>query len=929
MPVTTWQFPGTMIGNRTISGSDADWTNPDNAKVDDLNDASVSLSTSQQSSGLAASNFDFSEILPGAIITGIEIRVGDFEHTSAGPRAWAVVRLILADGSDGTENKAVQLQLVGGADQTDEAGHSSDAWGETLTLDDVNDADFGFFVGVDTGGTALDTDVNFMQMRIHYTGTEVTQWKFPGTTIGNRAISGSSVNWANPNDAQADDGATADAGPLASTEYSAGLTGTNYSWADDIPAGARIDGIEIRVGDYILDTSPGSCRNLHLIFPLNATGVQNRNTDLPDFTTSLQTNEVGGAQDLWGETTISWDDVHLLNFGFYIGVESAAAGTDFEIDFLQMRIYFTEAQNTGWQFPDSAAGARGITGGDFNWSNPNFIKLDDNNAATCLTTTGPEESNGLAANNFDFSAIPVGATISGVEIRIDKFVESTGDMVWDVLRLIDSDNSDAADNRNSELAVPSGVNQTNEVGGWNEHWGQGFTRADVQDADFGFFVGVSTADTTAGLIVNNMQMRVFYHTTQTPLPFLLASEAGNYGNKGPFLIGDWIYALTSLTAPLRMQMQRAPATDPGFGFVILDAANEPTNTTTTSWSAIPFGNTIHILNGAFGDVTEMEFDTATQTWIDSGTLIVDAGTDTAHRSMIDLQVRTDGELIATYNGEIERVHGGDKERVYVMHKTGSPLTWTINVALDVGGDIHYGDAILTKSPNTNGMHCFWQRQTNTADPPTTWLDAQARTFLSDNTLATLATGSADTNEAMLGAVQGVSWDNTEDSPDDQMTIWMAAQLNASTSCTVRFLGSQNNIDVITGIGSSTGDFNEPFVHATVLHPAIAIDTWPNLEGTSEDIYALWSGGGTQGGDEDLYFSASFDNGVTWTTPEELINNFTITEITGSIFQRGFDVVFAYVYDQNDEQFYGEKILRRLHKNAALLEPAPKIGMRYY
>jgi hypothetical protein len=738
----------------------------------------------------------------------------------------------------------------------------------------------------------------------------VTAWKFPGTTIGNRILAGSTLNWANPNDAQADDGATADAGPLASTEYSAGLTATNFSFDNDIPAGARIDGIEIRVGDYILDTSPASFRNLHLIHPLNSTGIQNRNTDLPDFTTSLQTNDVGGATDLWGETTISWDDVHLLNFGFFIGVESAAAGTDFEVDFLQMRVHWTEAISTGWKFPGSAAGARTVGGSDVNWSNANNVKLDDGNKATANPASG-ESTSGLAANNFDFSVIPAGATISGVEVRVGDHEFPAATPVWDNCRLIDSDNSDAADNKAGDLSISGGTEQTDDVGGWNVHWGQGFTRADVQDADFGFFVSM-TAGGPGGLQqVDFMQMRVFYHTTQTPLPILLQSDAGNGGNKGPFLIGDWIYAIVRINSGLHMQMRRAPATDPGFGFVILDAANEPTGVPTSVWSAIPFGNTIHILNANVGDIFEMEFDTATQTWTDSGTLVVDAGGDTAHRSQVDLQVRDDGDLVGTYNGETERIHGGDKERTYIMYKDGSPPTWTVGIDPDSHGDIHYGDIILTKSPNSDNMHCFWQRQTDTADPPTSWATSAARTFRSNNLLAALEVGTVDTNEAMLGAVQGVSWDNQEDSPDDQMTIWIGAQLNASDSNVVRFLGSQDDTDRITGIGSSQSGFNDPFVGAN-LRGVIAIDTWPDPSSSpsiTEDIYVLWSGGGTQGGDEDLYFAFSDDNGVTWSSPEELINNFVISEITGSIYQRpNGDVVFGYVYDQNNTQKYGEKIL---------------------
>ncbi len=79
MSDTGFIFPGTMVGNRTIAGSDVDWTSPDNAKADDTSVASANIGPGDESSGLAASNFDFTSIPDSARIDGIEIRVGDYD----------------------------------------------------------------------------------------------------------------------------------------------------------------------------------------------------------------------------------------------------------------------------------------------------------------------------------------------------------------------------------------------------------------------------------------------------------------------------------------------------------------------------------------------------------------------------------------------------------------------------------------------------------------------------------------------------------------------------------------------------------------------------------------------------------------------------------------------------------------------------------
>lgn len=738
---------------------------------------------------------------------------------------------------------------------------------------------------------------------------QVTAYLSGTVFTGNRTIAGSDVDWTDPANAQDADAIRARCNnPDGTTRQSSGLAVQGFDFASAIPVGATIVGIQCRVGSYLnvtggLITTFEVCK---LIRPDNSDGTGDRTSELFTWSATPNTTFTDFEDDLWGDT---WTRADVLDpqFGFFVGIEMQNAN-DRDIDYLQIRIFY-DPLNTGWKFPGTMAGNRSSTGGTLAWSNPDNAKADDGSTASVVLGTG--HSLGLAATNFDFSVIPAGATIDGVEIRFGDYDSNSNNCATRDCRLILPDDSDGIDERASELPEPTTTLATNDVGGFNNHWLQGFTRADVQDVDFGFFVAIGRITANPFINVDFMQMRVFYHVGQTALPVLVQPDRGGYGNNPPHLIGDWIYTCVRILSGLNMQMQKAPVTDPGGGFMVLDSAGQPTGVSSTCWSSVVAGTDIHILNTNVGDVNEFIFDTITETWTDNGTLIVDAGADTANRSMVDLHARDDGELVACYNGETERIHGGDKERVYVMYKDGSPPTWTVGVSLDVGGDIHYGDVILTKSPNTNGMHVFWQRQTNTADPPTTWLDSQARTFRADKTLATLATGSQDTNLAMLGAVDSVSWDNTEDSPDDQMTIWIGARDISSQTDFVRFLGSQDNTDRITGIGSSISGFNDPSVRAGTLNAIMCIDSWPDESVSppvTEDIYVLWAGGGVQGVDRDLYSAFSVDNGVTWSSPVEEIDATTINFISGRIYLREGDVVFGYLYDVLDEQWYGEKVL---------------------
>jgi len=168
MADTGFLFPGTTAGDRTITGGDSNWLNSGNITADDTSNATWEPSGLQQSNGLAASNFDFSSIPAGSTIDGIEIRAGDFKASVDSP-AWDVLRLILADDSDGTENKNGELIAWTGSDQTDEAGGSSDLWSETIGLSDVQDVDWGFFVGGSGDGFGSLLEIDFLQMKVYFT----------------------------------------------------------------------------------------------------------------------------------------------------------------------------------------------------------------------------------------------------------------------------------------------------------------------------------------------------------------------------------------------------------------------------------------------------------------------------------------------------------------------------------------------------------------------------------------------------------------------------------------------------------------------------------------------------------------------------------------------------------------------------------------
>ena len=159
---------GTAAGNRT--GGTVDWVNPDNAKTIAALNATVTVNINT-SRGLALTNFGFGALIPvGSTIDGIEVAV-DNHVKDVGDATWTQLRLILADDTNGAENKASELTQISTIQTIgDTAGGPTDLWSETITRDDVIDVDWGAFAQVFNDVAANSTvSIDRIAMRIFYT----------------------------------------------------------------------------------------------------------------------------------------------------------------------------------------------------------------------------------------------------------------------------------------------------------------------------------------------------------------------------------------------------------------------------------------------------------------------------------------------------------------------------------------------------------------------------------------------------------------------------------------------------------------------------------------------------------------------------------------------------------------------------------------
>lgn len=153
--------PGTLADDSAV-GTVA-WSNPSNATSDNGVYATASSDGATVSHYLKATNFGFT-IPVGATIKGILAEID--KKKGSGTTKDSEVKIVKADGSVGTTNKADTVSNWPLSDTYISHGSSSDLWGETWTVTDINDADFGVVVSVSQSSSPAPATASVDHIRI-------------------------------------------------------------------------------------------------------------------------------------------------------------------------------------------------------------------------------------------------------------------------------------------------------------------------------------------------------------------------------------------------------------------------------------------------------------------------------------------------------------------------------------------------------------------------------------------------------------------------------------------------------------------------------------------------------------------------------------------------------------------------------------------
>lgn len=179
MTVTAWTDPGTAANytDPVIMGIAQTWINPNNAKLQDSVDATITWSGAIPFGNLTmlyVSNFGFA-IPAGATINGVECQAR-CEATGATTTFFITSAYIFKAGATaGTDQGGAGLTFpaTGAGYAFVTIGGATNLWGTTLTVADVNNSGFGVGLAVDRSGaismSSSTSGIDVIELRVYYT----------------------------------------------------------------------------------------------------------------------------------------------------------------------------------------------------------------------------------------------------------------------------------------------------------------------------------------------------------------------------------------------------------------------------------------------------------------------------------------------------------------------------------------------------------------------------------------------------------------------------------------------------------------------------------------------------------------------------------------------------------------------------------------
>lgn len=186
--------------------------------------------------------------------------------------------------------------------------------------------------------------------------------------------------------------------------------------------------------------------------------------------------------------------------------------------------------DTGWLYPAQGENVySGSSSGSLTaWVNPNYVIADDSNYASQVYDKNFQDKTHIAGFNFNLSSIPAEATISGIEVVINRYhsiADTCTDSVVSLGKVTRTWTSEAwvytftiaGDNKASASYWETSLTDKT-YGGSSDLWNTGYTRDDLVDTDYPYFGVLLKAAFDAGYAyVDYIKIKVYYTEEESEL----------------------------------------------------------------------------------------------------------------------------------------------------------------------------------------------------------------------------------------------------------------------------------------------------------------------------------------------------------------------------------------------------------------------------
>ncbi len=381
-----------------------------------------------------------------------------------------------------------------------------------------------------------------------------------------------------------------------------------------------------------------------------------------------------------------------------------------------------------------------------------------------------------------------------------------------------------------------------------------------------------------------------------PVPRIISTRStGSAVTLPPMKIGSdfyWAASQSITAADNKVRVFKANGGDPYSTWAIQDTSNEPNVTTEGfgSAAAIADGTMIHIVTSTIEGVDDFflkyhSFDTTDDTWnVTSEDIATWPNVAGVQFSWAQIAVRSDGDVIVVYAGDVDKVMGDTKHRVDYARREGSPQTWTADIALDSDtADIHYGNPCIVKSATSDDMHIIHQKSAAAADPWSVWVTTEGRTLDPSNNLSTIQSVSTDGDDIQNPYSDLVSYDDGGTTRIVGIGVDGAALTDIISPAAVE--DGSDDLSSFTAQQDSVGeDINDS---------GNAIGGVVDADGRLHVIYR------TNLNNTDVTYTRSEDNGATWRSGQLTLDDIgtSASNMRGvAIYDRG-GLKMAYVFNR--------------------------------